>query len=225
MYKRLEQVWNDNQIQLSHPGGGQERWAQHNTVLIDDSHLKAAAQPHNLIQVPEFTKVPQDQIGKDKESKVLENLRIDLEVLKYQDDISSLIRKWQTKTVGEMTPEPALGLKSQAETNTNANDDSIDLTSEASDASDGQGVKLVRDGASEAPSAGQARGVSPISDTVWKELLGQPVEREEPTDGTNAMNATNIEVDRAGTVKIPGLFLTSNPAGRNDGYGRSNGYA
>lgn len=55
VYKRLEWVWADENIQQSHPHrhkGG--KWDQTNTLLIDDSIIKALAQPYNLINLPEF---------------------------------------------------------------------------------------------------------------------------------------------------------------------------
>jgi len=59
VYKNLEQVWLDNSIQQSHPLWSDEQpvwgtWGQHNTLLIDDSVLKGAWQPHNLVNVMEF---------------------------------------------------------------------------------------------------------------------------------------------------------------------------
>lgn len=56
VYKTLETVWEDVEIQRAHPHyarGG--RWDQTNTLLIDDSVLKAAKQPFNLVNLPELT--------------------------------------------------------------------------------------------------------------------------------------------------------------------------
>jgi len=55
VYKRLEWVWSDESIQKTHPRRHRgERWDQTNTLLIDDSIIKALAQPYNLINLPEF---------------------------------------------------------------------------------------------------------------------------------------------------------------------------
>lgn len=55
VYKRLNRIWDNDLLQHSHPDFGQgEKWGQHNTLLIDDSALKASAQPYNLVEVPEF---------------------------------------------------------------------------------------------------------------------------------------------------------------------------
>ncbi|MCJ1354359.1 MAG: hypothetical protein MMC33_004347 [Icmadophila ericetorum] len=53
VYKRLELIWNDKQLQaLNSDKSG--IWDQSNTVLIDDSTLKAVTQPFNHIEVPEY---------------------------------------------------------------------------------------------------------------------------------------------------------------------------
>lgn len=55
VYKNLEVIWSDQSIQQSHPhyeyGGC---WDQTNTLILDDSEEKAASQPFNLINIPEF---------------------------------------------------------------------------------------------------------------------------------------------------------------------------
>lgn len=109
VYKRLEPIWNDPDIRnLSSDADG---WNQTNTIIIDDSHLKATAQPHNLVLVPEFNATT---LGKDvpkseqkrfrrQEKTVLQSLITKLEELKWQQDVSRVIRRWQT---GEMeTPK------------------------------------------------------------------------------------------------------------------------
>lgn len=55
-YKRLNSIWNDPTIAVSHPQfrfGG--KWDQTNTVLIDDSPEKARSEPFNLVEVPDWT--------------------------------------------------------------------------------------------------------------------------------------------------------------------------
>lgn len=57
VYKRLEQIWHDPHLSASHPLASQgQRWGQKNTLLIDDSPVKASAQPYNLLRIPEFIK-------------------------------------------------------------------------------------------------------------------------------------------------------------------------
>lgn len=54
-FKDLRKVWSSLAIQQTHPfytAGFQ--WGPHNTVLIDDSEIKACLQPCNLLLVPEF---------------------------------------------------------------------------------------------------------------------------------------------------------------------------
>lgn len=56
VYKDLERVWADQTVQSTHPAakaGG--RWNACNTILLDDSAEKAAYQPYNLLQIPQFT--------------------------------------------------------------------------------------------------------------------------------------------------------------------------
>lgn len=100
VYKKLEKIWADKNVQgTAEPG---MRWNQSNTVLVDDSHLKGLAQPHNLLQVPEFENNAPREGGaalRDwqlKEQAIVKSLELKLEELKWQVDISRLIREWQT---------------------------------------------------------------------------------------------------------------------------------
>lgn len=57
VYKRLDQIWHNPRLSASHPLALQgQRWGQENTLLIDDSPMKATAQPYNLLRIPEFNK-------------------------------------------------------------------------------------------------------------------------------------------------------------------------
>lgn len=89
VYKNLKLVWSRDVIQQHHPEyatGG--RFGQHNTVLIDDSSLKANAQPYNLLQIPEFTATPEQMEG-----DALREVAGYLEILRHQADVSKLINK------------------------------------------------------------------------------------------------------------------------------------
>lgn len=67
VYKRLDRIWDNQTLQLSHPGFSDgEKWGQHNTLLIDDSVLKASAQPFNHVEVPEFVKGEGEREGDGK---------------------------------------------------------------------------------------------------------------------------------------------------------------
>ncbi|KAH0566323.1 hypothetical protein GP486_000294 [Trichoglossum hirsutum] len=90
VYKQLEKVWDSDVIAASHPGydtGG--RWNQTNTILLDDSALKASAQPYNHISVPEF------KGGRESEDRrsVFNQVMGYLEAIVLQQDVSSYIRK------------------------------------------------------------------------------------------------------------------------------------
>lgn len=89
VYKNLRLIWSRDQIQQHHPQyeAGQ-RFGQHNTVLIDDSALKASAQPHNLLEIPDFEATPEQMAG-----DVLREVAGYLEVLRQQSDVSKFIRK------------------------------------------------------------------------------------------------------------------------------------
>ncbi|KAL5404812.1 hypothetical protein PMIN03_008872 [Paraphaeosphaeria minitans] len=85
-YKNLTRIWASKEIQRPEAGG---RFDQRNTILIDDSSLKAAAQPHNLLEIPEFKGVEADTPVQDVLAEVVGYL----EVLKMQEDVSKFIHK------------------------------------------------------------------------------------------------------------------------------------
>lgn len=86
-YKRLDAVWNNDEVQASHPTadrGG--RWDQSNTVLVDDSREKGRSEPYNILAVPEFSG-PENEMA-----DVLPQVHDYLNVLCYQQDISRYMR-------------------------------------------------------------------------------------------------------------------------------------
>ncbi|PYH48236.1 NIF domain protein [Aspergillus saccharolyticus JOP 1030-1] len=101
VYKTLSTVWCDQRIQSSYPKGrgrnGQQptegaedpHWDQTNTILIDDSKLKAISEPYNILEVPEFTGQP----GPD-DHRVLSKVLQLLEELARYDDVSQVLRRW-----------------------------------------------------------------------------------------------------------------------------------
>jgi hypothetical protein len=96
VYKNLRLIWSRDQIQQHHPEyeSGQ-RFGQHNTVLIDDSALKASAQPHNLLEIPEFEATPEQMEG-----DMLREVAGYLEILRQQADVSKFINKQPFKGDG-----------------------------------------------------------------------------------------------------------------------------
>ncbi|PLB49470.1 hypothetical protein P170DRAFT_464886 [Aspergillus steynii IBT 23096] len=96
VYKTLETVWADPKVQASYPSsqGNKSRWDQTNTILIDDSKLKAASEPHNILEIPEFTNAPDDPSIFPKVLRVLE-------ILAKHDDASKVLRDWQSKLSGK----------------------------------------------------------------------------------------------------------------------------
>ncbi|KAK2873697.1 hypothetical protein FQN49_002158 [Arthroderma sp. PD_2] len=119
VYKRLDKVWMDETIQSQYPrsaanndtiklkkrkkkiklpqilGERNQVWDQTNTVLVDDSKLKAAGQPHNIIEIPEFTNDPSvDEI------KNLTTVMRQLDILSRQKDVSRKLREWNQRKPG-----------------------------------------------------------------------------------------------------------------------------
>lgn len=66
-----------------------QRWDQTNTILIDDSKLKALSEPYNILEIPEFTN--------DKsidESNLFTTVLARLDTLSRHDDVSKVLREW-----------------------------------------------------------------------------------------------------------------------------------
>ena len=90
VYKRLDRIWEDTLLQSKHPCyKNLGKWCQGNTVLIEDSRLKAQKQPFNHIEVPEYTIRSGDE-GTGME--VLGQVVGYLEELRKWDDVSRFIR-------------------------------------------------------------------------------------------------------------------------------------
>lgn len=122
VYKRLEKIWASPDIQATYPKK-LGVWNQMNTILIDDSELKALAQPHNLLQVPEFLKhAPQKDRWREKQ--ILDSVILRLEQLKYHTDVSRLIRLWQ---IGKVEPPKAHLLEEEGSSATSEPSDDEDL--------------------------------------------------------------------------------------------------
>ncbi|KAF1917813.1 HAD-like domain-containing protein [Ampelomyces quisqualis] len=101
VYKNLRLIWSRDQIQQHHPEyEAGKRFGQHNTVLIDDSALKASAQPHNLLEIPEFEATPEQMAG-----DVLREVAGYLEILRHQADVSKFISKQPFKGDGRWSYE------------------------------------------------------------------------------------------------------------------------
>ncbi|MCJ1307533.1 hypothetical protein MMC25_001179 [Agyrium rufum] len=123
VYKRLETVWNDQHVQAGYPPASphvtadilppstqvdvspkdtaQGKWSQANTLLIDDSVLKACAQPYNHIEIPEFLIDSGGRLSENVDDEfvggggktVLGQVVGYLEECKYWDDVSGFVRK------------------------------------------------------------------------------------------------------------------------------------
>ena len=88
VYKRLELIWDDKHLQSLIPDKTGV-WDQSNTVLIDDSTLKAITQPHNHIKVPEYGWSD----GQENGMEVLCQVAAYLEEIRRFNDVSRYIRQ------------------------------------------------------------------------------------------------------------------------------------
>ncbi len=87
-YKRLTRIWSDEQVMASHPDSASGmRWDQTNTILVDDSIEKGRSEPHNILQIPEFSGV------QNEPAHVLPQVHDYLNQLSYQADISRFVRQ------------------------------------------------------------------------------------------------------------------------------------
>ena len=191
VYKKLDRIWSDPIIQSKCPDG-QGRWSQTNTILIDDSHLKALAQPHNLIQVPEFTGNKGTGLDKivaaERERQILKALQMKLEVLKFQSDISRQIFLWQTGSAelprlpptSELASDESLNKRDQSQLLVPKNPDEdgqaeekdiVEISSGKSEDSDIQRDLARQMAKLSAGSFQREKSVSPIPEGIWKEIL------------------------------------------------------
>lgn len=120
VYKELHKVWADPGIQGAFPGnehlkvstapaGTQtkynkhklaeavkllpgHRWDQTNTILIDDSRLKAISEPFNILEIPEFNDDPDID-----ESRLFTKVLARLDFLAQHDDVSKVLREWDER--------------------------------------------------------------------------------------------------------------------------------
>jgi hypothetical protein len=86
VYKQLNWIW-DSALSYSHPHAAMGiRWDQSNTILIDDSFKKAAAEPYNLLQIPEFTNVKEESVN------VLGKALAYIEWVRWFSNVSAVMR-------------------------------------------------------------------------------------------------------------------------------------
>ncbi|RPB05791.1 HAD-like protein [Choiromyces venosus 120613-1] len=89
VYKRLTRIWaGEFKLCFPSPDDSGLGWDQTNTILMDDSSVKAAGQPYNLIRVPEFLEDMERE-----ESTVLSDCMKYLDELRFQDNVSAYIRQ------------------------------------------------------------------------------------------------------------------------------------
>jgi hypothetical protein len=176
-YKNLNPVWLDKAIQSTHPREeGRWGWDQRNTVLIDDSHLKAVSHPHNLLLVPEFSKedaanLERNPAAEKTERAILQSLIVMLEELKYQTDVSRLILHWQTgKSQLPREPRAATELPIEATMKMTPESSIDELSEDSQDDEVHQELSTQMKRLAEDESR-RNRDVSDIAETVWADLL------------------------------------------------------
>ncbi|KAF3403638.1 hypothetical protein F1880_009598 [Penicillium rolfsii] len=169
VYKELSKVWSSPEIQAAYTGseavkqaappkraGGKhskkkhmrqqagsflpgQRWDQTNTILIDDSKLKALSEPFNILEIPEFTNDPNID-----ETNLFTQVLAKLDALSRYEDVSTVLRQWNERVVsGEAS---ILDLK-------------IEEPDEASDSEEEGGMRLV-------PATGPGTSANPTELTV-----------------------------------------------------------
>jgi hypothetical protein len=180
VYKKLDKIWKTTEIQASFFPPGQGRWDQSNTILVDDSHLKALQEPHNLLQVPEFVNFNKITAGLKKkafdrrEEGICQSLVVKLEVLKWQDDVSRLIWRWQTgKAEIPRVPNSNVFVDEMVDQKEQARKDleaAVNLpTPRSPETSDVESSEGEGEGGSVLPN--ERRSESPIDEAMFKELL------------------------------------------------------
>ena len=124
VYKKLDEVWANESVQSTHPDhscGG--RWDQSNTLLVDDSELKAVAQPYNLVNIPELTL---GKLGQEVKTSIMAQVAGYIEEARWWSNVSAFAKKtpfkaghgWECKAqdrpgfakVGSGTVEPELSV-------------------------------------------------------------------------------------------------------------------
>lgn len=93
VYKQLDRIWADPTYAFNHPLVQQGFiWSQKNTLLVDDSILKASAQPYNHIEIPEFLKNSKEAKAKNGKD-VLGQVTAYLEEARMWENVSSFVRE------------------------------------------------------------------------------------------------------------------------------------
>lgn len=92
VYKRLNSVWQAHSIQVKHPDYHcGHRWDQGNTILIDDSPVKAASEPFNLVKIPQLT-VETLKEEETNRTGVLSQVLAYIQEASWYTDVSCFIR-------------------------------------------------------------------------------------------------------------------------------------
>lgn len=98
VFKNLEKVWENEKVQQTADPG--QKWDQTNTVLIDDTELKASAQPHNLLLIKEYNP------GAERDDKELRRIIKAIAALQHEEDVSRCLRDGRIQRTSARAPGP-----------------------------------------------------------------------------------------------------------------------
>lgn len=184
VYKELHKVWASSEVQATYPGNNLadgtfpegHRWDQSNTILIDDSKLKALSEPYNILEIPEFTNDPATN-----DSTLFTKVLARLDYLSHHDDVSKVFRVWNEQATKEKRSILNIDLPSLEEA----------CPVEVYDDEDG-GVSL-----RQIPPAEQARSREQAQDTPEQVELNTEPEKKQKTRLTRNERRKNAALRKA----------------------------
>ncbi|KAJ5566871.1 NLI interacting factor [Penicillium sp. DV-2018c] len=237
VYKELRKVWADRGIQAAFPGnerlkhiiansmpwanvnqllqllGPGHRWDQSNTILIDDSKLKASSEPYNILEIPEFLGDPNID-----ESKLFGKVLARLDYLSRHDDVSKVLREWNERV--------AKGEGSILDLDIGVQEDEFDCEEEGGMALFPEQIpeQVNPDGASNIPNTLNPPGVKPASKKKNKKAKARArveaaanaaaIAATATATATAGVNAnTNANTNTNANVQAEAEAETKNPTG------------
>ncbi|CAG8896441.1 unnamed protein product [Penicillium egyptiacum] len=175
------------------------RWDQTNTILIDDSKLKASSEPFNILEIPEFNDDPSID-----ETKLFAKVLTRLDYLAHHDDVSKVLRIWNERVdKGEGSIlELDIGLHEDSVDN---EDGGISLLPKQLNA-DSNGDLMTFDGAKDVP---------PPTTAKPKAKKNKKAKAREKADAANTITpntaATTPATASTATTNPPVIKLTQQP--------------
>ncbi|KAJ5254089.1 hypothetical protein N7524_011269 [Penicillium chrysogenum] len=164
------------------------RWDQTNTILIDDSKLKASSEPFNILEIPEFNDDPSID-----ETKLFAKVLTRLDYLAHHDDVSKVLRIWNERVdKGEGSIlELDIGVH---EDSVDSEDGGISLVPKQLNA-DSNGDLMTFDGANDVPAPSTAK----------------PKKKNKKAKAREKVAANNNPPNTAATTPATASTATANP--------------